>query len=66
MILDKFHIDSFTDTLFQGNPACIVPLEEWLADEILLKIAEENAVAETAFIIRNGDGLQRYLAGRTI
>lgn len=56
MTLDIFHIDSFTDTLFQGNPACVVPLEKWLSDDILLKIAEENAVAETAFIIRNGDG----------
>lgn len=55
MILDIFHIDSFTNTLFQGNPACVMPLDSWLADDVLLKIAQENAVAETAFIIKNGD-----------
>lgn len=55
MILDIFHIDSFTDTLFQGNPACVISLDSWLSDDILLKIAQENAVAETAFIIKNRD-----------
>lgn len=55
MRLDVFHIDSFTDTLFQGNPACVVPLKEWLPAEVLLNIAKENAVAETAFIVQNGD-----------
>lgn len=55
MILDIFHIDSFTNILFQGNPACAVPLEEWLPDEVLLKIAQENAVAETAFFVRRGE-----------
>lgn len=55
MILDIFHIDSFTDILFQGNPACVVPLDHWLPDKILLNIAQENAVAETAFILSKGD-----------
>lgn len=55
MILDIFHIDSFTNILFQGNPACVVPLDEWLPDEVLLKIAQENAVAETAFFVCQGD-----------
>jgi predicted PhzF superfamily epimerase YddE/YHI9 len=36
----------------EGNPACIVPLPSWLPDEILLKITQENAVAETAFFVR--------------
>ena len=55
MTLDIFHIDSFTETLFQGNPACVIPLEEWLPDDVLLKITKENAVAETAFIINRGE-----------
>lgn len=55
MELNIFHVDSFTDCLFKGNPACVVPLNEWLPDDILLKIAQENAVAETAFIIENED-----------
>ena len=52
MELDLYQIDSFTDTVFRGNPACIVPLNEWLSDEVLLNIAKENAVAETAFFIK--------------
>jgi PhzF family phenazine biosynthesis protein len=51
MKLDIFQIDAFTNRLFGGNPACVVPLKEWLPDELLLKITRENAVAETAFFI---------------
>jgi PhzF family phenazine biosynthesis protein len=51
MKLEFFQIDSFTDKLFGGNPAGVVPLTSWLPDELLLKIARENAVAETAFFI---------------
>ena len=53
MKLKYFKVDSFTNKLFKGNPACVVPLAEWLDDEILLKIAQENAVSETAFFVRN-------------
>lgn len=55
MQLALYQIDAFTDQLFGGNPACVVPLEQWLPDEVLLKIAKENAVAETAFFIPSGD-----------
>jgi predicted PhzF superfamily epimerase YddE/YHI9 len=47
MKLNLYQIDAFTDKTFGGNPACVVPLDKWLADDILLKIAKENAVAET-------------------
>ena len=55
MKFDLYQIDAFTDKVFGGNPACVVPLDEWLSDEILLKIAKENAVAETAFFVDEGD-----------
>ena len=55
MKLKYFKVDSFTNELCKGNPACVVPLSEWLEDEILLKIARENAVSETAFFIRKKD-----------
>lgn len=32
-----------------------MPLDYWLSDDLLLKIAKENAVAETAFFIDKGD-----------
>lgn len=50
-----YQIDTFTDKIFGGNSACVVPLDNWLAEDILLKIAKENAVAETAFFVDNGD-----------
>lgn len=55
MKLNLYQIDAFTDKIFGGNPACVVPLDNWLSDDILLKIAKENAVAETAFFVDNGD-----------
>lgn len=51
MQLDIYQIDAFTDTIFGGNPACVIPITAWLPDETLLRIAKENAVAETAFFI---------------
>jgi len=55
MKLALYQIDAFTDKLFGGNPACVVPLADWLPDDTLLKIAKENAVAETAFFVDKGD-----------
>lgn len=53
MKLPLYQIDAFTDTVFKGNPACVVYLEDqWLSDEIMQSIAAENAVAETAFFRR--------------
>ena len=47
-----FQVDAFTDRLFGGNPAAVVPLDSWLDDRILQSIAAENNLAETAFIVR--------------
>ena len=55
MKLELYQIDAFTDEIFGGNPACVVPLKDWLPDSTLLKITKENAVAETAFFVDNGD-----------
>lgn len=55
MKLALYQVDAFTDKTFGGNPACVVPLEQWSPDDLLLKITQENAVAETAFFVDNGD-----------
>ena len=55
MKLDIYQIDAFTNKMFGGNPACVIQLQEWLENDLLLKIATENAVAETAFFIIRGD-----------
>lgn len=55
MKLELYQIDAFTNRLFGGNPACVVPLQEWLPDNLLFQITRENAVAETAFFIVQED-----------
>lgn len=48
-----YQIDAFTDVVFSGNPAAVCPLENWLSDALLQKIAFENNLAETAFYVRH-------------
>lgn len=55
MELDLYQVDAFTSEVFGGNPACVMPLDDWLPDEVLLSLAQENAVAETAFLVADGD-----------
>jgi len=56
MTIPIYQADAFTDKLFGGNPAAICPLDEWLPDEIMQKIAVENNLAETAFFVKNEAG----------
>jgi len=51
-----YQADAFTDKLFGGNPAAICPLDAWLPDETMQKIAVENNLAETAFFVKNDNG----------
>jgi len=56
MIVPFYQVDAFTDRLFGGNPAGVCPLEQWLPDETMQKIAMENNVSETAFFIKTSNG----------
>ncbi|HEX8574455.1 MAG TPA: PhzF family phenazine biosynthesis protein [Allosphingosinicella sp.] len=53
-------VDAFADRPFAGNPAAVVPLDQWLPDPILQAIAEENNLSETAFAIPAADGEADY------
>lgn len=55
MKLKIFQADAFASGLFKGNPAAVVPLEEWLSDELMQQIAMENNLSETAFFIPESD-----------
>jgi len=46
-----YQVDAFTDQLFGGNPAAVVPMSAWPENELLQSIASENNLAETAFIV---------------
>ena len=52
MPLPLYWIDAFTDRVFGGNPAGVVPLSAWPDDALLQKIAFENGLSETAFFVR--------------
>lgn len=56
MTLSIYQVDAFTDKLFGGNPAAVVPLKEWLSDEKLQKIASENNLSETAYYVKTENG----------
>jgi PhzF family phenazine biosynthesis protein len=53
MTLKIYQLDAFTDKIFSGNPAAVCPLDKWLPEDIMQKIAMENNLAETAFFVRN-------------
>lgn len=46
-----FEVHSFTDTLFCGNPAGVCPLDAWLDERLMQRIAKENGLSETAFFV---------------
>src|SRR5882762_231365 len=56
MKLKLYQIDAFTDKVFGGNPAAVCPLQKWLSDGLMQKIAMENNLAETAFLVPEKDG----------
>lgn len=56
MKLPIYQIDAFASKAFEGNPAAVVPLDEWLPDEVMQSIAEENNLAETAFFVPTCSG----------
>lgn len=49
--LPFFQVDAFAERPFEGNPAAVMPLEEWLPDATMQAIAAENNLAETAFLV---------------
>ena len=53
--LKIYQVDAFAARRFEGNPAAVVPLVEWLTDAEMLQIANENNLSETAFYIVEQD-----------
>ena len=58
MPLDIYQVDAFTNTLFSGNPAAVIPLESALPDAKMQLIAAENNLSETAFFFPIDGGHQ--------
>lgn len=50
-----YQVDAFTDRVFGGNPAAIIPLKTWLSAKKMQQIALENNLSETAFFVKEAD-----------
>lgn len=58
-------IDAFAEHLFEGNPAAVMPLPRWWSDRLLQRIATENNLSETAFLVDQlPDGVSAPEPGR--
>ena len=51
-----FQVDAFAERPLTGNPAAVMPLEQWLDDRLMQAIAEENNLSETAFTVPSASG----------
>ncbi|MCY8933940.1 PhzF family phenazine biosynthesis protein [Bacillus atrophaeus] len=48
-------VDAFAENLFEGNPAGVCIMKEWIRDELMQQIAAENNLSETAFAVKEGE-----------
>ena len=60
MKLTIYQVDAFAKKLFTGNPAAVIPLEEWLDDRLMQQLAMENNLAETAFFVPSAGSKADY------
>ncbi|MGK7393032.1 MAG: PhzF family phenazine biosynthesis protein [Candidatus Cyclobacteriaceae bacterium M3_2C_046] len=58
MPINIYQVDAFASKVFAGNPAAVCPLDSWLDTDIMQKIAAENNLSETAFLVREKDQYQ--------
>ena len=66
MRIPLFQVDDFTSQPLAGNPAALCPLDRWLDDGLLRKVAAENNLSETAFLVpRDAHARCEVLAGES-
>ena len=53
----QYIVDAFTDTLFSGNPAAVLPCREMPSEGMMQSLSIENNYSETAFVVKRGRGL---------
>lgn len=58
MKIKQYQVDAFVTRVFEGNPAAVCPLDNWLDDGLLQAIAEENNLSETAFFVPSAEGFE--------
>ena len=55
-VLRQYIVDAFTDRPFSGNPAAVCVMDHWPGETSMMKLAMENNLSETAFIVREEAG----------
>ncbi len=54
--MKQYVVDAFTDQVFRGNPAAVCVMDRWPSEELMMDIARENNLSETAFTVPEGHG----------
>lgn len=54
--MKQYIVDAFTDAPFSGNPAAVCVMDHWPPEESMMKLAMENNLSETAFIVKEEAG----------
>ena len=54
--MKQYIVDAFTDKPFAGNPAAVCVMEKWPSEASMMKLAMENNLSETAFIVKEDEG----------
>ena len=62
--MKQYIVDAFTDKPFSGNPAAVCVTDAPLPEEFMQKLAAENNLSETAFLVWEGDGCRLTGNGR--
>src|SRR5579862_449255 len=55
MNVEFYHVSTFCNDMFLGNPAAVCPLDQWPADKYLRHIASESYLTKTAFLVKEAD-----------
>lgn len=56
MKLTIYQVDAFAEQVFKGNPAAVIPLDDWIEDDLMQRIAMENNLSETVFFVKTDAG----------
>ena len=54
--MKQYIVDAFTNQPFSGNPAAVCVMDSWPSEESMMKLAMENNLSETAFIVKEAEG----------
>ena len=56
MKLKFWQVDAFTDKVLAGNPAAVVPLDNWIDNSLMQAVAAESNLSDTAFFVKTAPG----------